>query len=168
MDHEAALAQLFVQVLALCAEAGLVRVGLVALDGTKMAAAAALSSNMSDAQLQAAIAKQVAKMFAEAAEVDAAEDELYGAARGDELPSDLADRESRLRCLAEARERLAQRQQSERARGADRPDPTANVTRPASRIMKHSGVGCRAITRKQQRPLIKSWWRQRCVTSRPM
>jgi transposase len=136
VDHEAALAQLFVQVLALCAEAGLVRVGLVALDGTKMAAAAALSSNMSDAQLQAAIAKQVAKMLAEAAAVDAAEDELYGDARGDELPADLVDRASRLRRLEEARERLAQRQQSERARGADRPDPTANVTDPASRIMK--------------------------------
>jgi hypothetical protein len=41
-----------------------------------------------------------------------------------------------LRRLEEARERLAQRQQSERARGTDRPDPTANVTDPASRIMK--------------------------------
>jgi transposase len=136
VDHEAALAALFVQVLALCAEAGLVRVGLVALDGTKMAAAAALSSNMSDAQLQAAIAKQVAKMFAEAAEVDAAEDELYGDARGDELPAELADRDSRLRRLAEARERLAERQRAERERGADRPEPTANVVDPESRIMK--------------------------------
>jgi hypothetical protein len=136
VDHEAALAQLFVQVLALCAEAGLVRVGLVALDGTKMAAAAALSSNMSDAQLQAAIAKQVAKMLAEAAAVDAAEDELYGDARGDELPADLVDRASRLRRLEEARQRLADRLAAERERSADRPDPTANVTDPASRIMK--------------------------------
>jgi transposase len=136
VDHEAALAQLFVQVLALCAEAGLVRVGVVALDGTKMAASASLSSNMSDAQLQAAIAKQVAKMLAEAAEVDAAEDELYGDARGDELPADLVDRESRLRRLEEARQRLADRLAAERERGADRPDPTANVTDPSSRIMK--------------------------------
>lgn len=136
VDHEAALAELFVQVLALCAEAGLVRVGLVAVDGTKMAAAASLSSNMSDAQLQAAIAKQVAKILAEAAAVDAAEDELYGDARGDELPAELADRESRLRRLAEARERLAARQRAERPRGADRKEPKANVTDPASRIMK--------------------------------
>ncbi len=136
VEHEAALSQLFVQVLALCAEAGLVRVGVVALDGTKMAASAALSSNMSDAQLQAAIAKQVAKMLAEAAAVDAAEDELYGDARGDELPADLADRDSRLQRLAEARERLADRRAAKRERGAGRPEPTANVTDPASRIMK--------------------------------
>jgi transposase len=91
---------------------------------------------MSDAQLQAAIAKQVAKILAEAAAVDAAEDELYGDARGDDLPADLADRDSRLRRLAEARERLAARQREQRARPAGRREPTANVTDPRSRIMK--------------------------------
>jgi transposase len=91
---------------------------------------------MSDAKLQAAIAERVAQILAEAAAVDAAEDEQFGDARGDELPAELADRGSRLRRLQEARERLAQRQQRERARGADRAAPSANVTDPSSRIMK--------------------------------
>lgn len=139
VEHEAALSQLFVQVLALCKEAGLVRVGAVAVDGTKMVAAASLAANMSDAQLQAAIAKQVAKILAEAAAIDAAEDELYGDARGDELPPELADRDSRLRRLAEARERLAARAKEDAASAPDAPaagTQRVNVTDPESRIMK--------------------------------
>jgi transposase len=84
--HEAALAQLFSEVLGLCRESGLVKVGLIAIDGTKVHANASHHSNVDYEQL----AREILK---EAGEVDAAEDELYGEARGDELPEHLRTRE---------------------------------------------------------------------------
>lgn len=105
-QHENALAALFKQVLALCAAAGLVRAGLLALDGTKIEADASGAANMTDERLAKAIEAEVTRMLAEAAAIDAAEDELYGEARGDELPPELADRSSRLRALREAKTRL--------------------------------------------------------------
>jgi transposase len=104
--HEGALGELFAQVLGLCAAAGLVRVGLVALDGTKVEANATGSANMDDERLARAIAAEVAAILAEAAAIDEAEDALYGDARGDELPPELAERSSRLRRLREAKARL--------------------------------------------------------------
>ena len=77
--HERAIAELFGGVLELCARSGLVKVGVVAVDGTKIQAAATPHANRSYQQ----IAEEILK---EAAEIDAAEDELYGEARGDELP----------------------------------------------------------------------------------
>ena len=100
--HEQALGELFVEVLRLCAEAGLVRVGVVAIDGTKIAANASLRANRG----YAAIGEEVERILAEAAETDAAEDALYGEARGDELPAELAERTSRLARLRAARVRL--------------------------------------------------------------
>ena len=97
--HEAALEGLFGQVLELCASSGLVSVGVVAIDGTKIKADAAKSRTRSFEQ----IAREI---FEEAAGVDAQEDELYGDARGDELPLELADRSSRLARLREAKARL--------------------------------------------------------------
>src|SRR3954462_11999934 len=87
----APLAELFVQVLALCAKAGMVRVGTVAVDGTKIAANAGLSANRG----YAAIREEVARILAEADAVDAAKDERFGDARGDELPPELAEPVSR-------------------------------------------------------------------------
>src|SRR3954452_21235511 len=75
--HEHAIAELFGQVLGLCAAAGLVRLGLVAVDGTKIAAAATHHATRSYEQ----IAREILE---EAAELDAAEDEVHGDARGDE------------------------------------------------------------------------------------
>ena len=100
--HERALGELFVEVLRLCAEAGLVRVGVVAIDGTKVAANASLRANRS----YTAIGEEVERILAEAAEADAAEDALYGEARGDELPAELVGRTSRLARLRAARARL--------------------------------------------------------------
>jgi transposase len=77
--HEAALADLFTEVLSLCKEAGLVKVGLIAIDGTKLHANASHHANLDYEQL----AREILK---EAARIDAAEDELYGDQRGDELP----------------------------------------------------------------------------------
>ncbi len=97
--HEQALAELFTGVLGLCKQAGLVEVGVIAIDGTKIAANASLDANRS----YEAIAREILK---EAAETDRREDELYGSARGDELPEQLRTREGRRAALAEAKRRL--------------------------------------------------------------
>jgi transposase len=89
--HQEALAGLFGQVLGLCAEAGLVRAGLIAVDGSKFQAAAADSAIRTYEEI-------AAEVLAEADRIDAAEDERYGAARGDELPRPLARREGRRAC----------------------------------------------------------------------
>src|SRR5919202_4171194 len=84
--HQQALAGFLVASLQLCAAAGLVRLGVVALDGTKVAANAADKANRTLAKLQ----DEVAQILAEAAEADRAEDRQHGHARGDELPAGLA------------------------------------------------------------------------------
>jgi transposase len=103
--HAAALAALFTQVLKLCAAAGLVKVGVVALDGTKIKANAALAANRTAETIEA----EVTRMLTEAAATDAAEDRQYGPdQRGDELPEALRNRQSRLVRLQACQERLAQ------------------------------------------------------------
>jgi len=97
--HEAALADLFGAVLGLCARAGLARVGVVAIDGTKVLANASRDANVDYEQ----IAREI---LAEAHAVDAAEDEAYGEARGDELPPELATSQGRRGWLREAKRRL--------------------------------------------------------------
>jgi len=98
--HEAALAELFGEVLWLCAEAGLVRVGVVAVDGTKLQANASHHATRDY--------EQIAKEILEHADaVDAEEDERFGDARGDdELPEQLSTPEGRQRWLRDARRRL--------------------------------------------------------------
>jgi transposase len=86
-EHELALGELFTQVLLLCARGGMGRVGTIALDGTKIAANAAMSANRSESSLR----KLAGDILTEAAAVDAGEDEQFGQARGDELPPELAD-----------------------------------------------------------------------------
>ena len=97
--HEAAIAGLFGEVLALCARSGLVRVGVVAVDGTKIAAAATHHATRTYEQ----IAREILE---DAARVDAAEDELFGEARGDELPEGLRTSGDRRRVLREAKQAL--------------------------------------------------------------
>lgn len=104
-DHEEALGELFGQVLRVCAEAGLGRLGVVALDGTKMGAATSLRANRAAAGLDA----EIARMLQEAAAVDAAEDAAHGPDHhGDELPAGLARRSDRLARFQEARRQLAE------------------------------------------------------------
>ena len=97
--HEQAISELFSGVLSLCARAGLVKVGIVAIDGTKIAAAATHHANRSYEQ----IAQEILE---EAGRIDAAEDELYGAARGDELPERLRTAGDRRKWLREAMQAL--------------------------------------------------------------
>src|SRR5215210_8395804 len=100
--HAERLAALFVQVLALCAKAGMVSVGTVAVDGTKIAANAGLSANRGYEKIR----EQVERILAEADEIDAAEDERFGTARGDELPAELADPVTRRERLERAKREL--------------------------------------------------------------
>jgi transposase len=104
--HERALAGLFGEVLALCADAGLVRVGVIAVDGTKLAANAAPQATRDYEQIAREILEQ-------AAEIDAREDAQFGDARGDELPPELSTREGRQRWLRDAQRRLDQRRAQE-------------------------------------------------------
>jgi transposase len=97
--HEAAIAELFGEVLALCARSGLVKVGVVAVDGTKIAAAATHHATRSYEQ----IAQEILE---DAARIDAAEDDLYGDARGDELPEGLRTSGDRRKVLREAKQAL--------------------------------------------------------------
>jgi len=97
--HEAALSGLFGSVLALCARAGLVSTGVVAIDGTKLTANASREANLDYER----IAREI---LAEAKATDEAEDELYGQARGDELPEELRTSAGRRKWLREAKRSL--------------------------------------------------------------
>ena len=118
---------LFTRILRLCAEAGLVKVGVVAIDargsgppkvrayrGTKIAANAALSANRTHSGLEKEIEREVTKMLSEAESVDAEEDARYGKRRGDELPEDMRVRKTRIERLRECGEGL-EREARERA-----------------------------------------------------
>ena len=147
-DHLAALSDLFRQVLELCQRAGLVKLGHVALDGTKVKANASKHQAMSYGRMQEKEA-QVAELLRRAGEADEEEDRRYGRdKRGDELPGELAFRESRLRRIREAKaaleaEALEAAEQAE-AEGKEHPGmpedrAQRNFTDPDSRIMPGPG-----------------------------
>lgn len=108
--HLAELARLFVQVLKLCREAGLVKLGHVAIDGTKIKANASKWQTRSYEGLTEAERKltaQVVELLTEAQRIDDEEDERYGAGkRGDELPEELRRRETRLARIRELKQRM--------------------------------------------------------------
>ena len=169
--HLAELEGLFVEVLKLCAAAGLVKVGLVSLDGTKVKANASRHKAMSYEYMQKEeerLHKEIAELLAKAKSADEAEDALHGCdKRGDELPAGLARRETRLARIQEAKEALEiQALEASRAEEARRdakdeerrqsgetprkrkpvdtaPKPKAqyNFTDPESKIMKVSNKG---------------------------
>jgi transposase len=111
-EQLAPLSQLFVQVLQLCQRAGLVKLGHVALDGTKIKANASKHKAMSYERMGEAekkLQEEVQALLGEAARVDAEEDGKYGKGkRGDELPAELARREKRLEKIREAKAALEQ------------------------------------------------------------
>ena len=104
--HQDAIAGLFGEVLTLCAEHGLAKVGVIAVDGTKVPANASRDANVDYEK----IAREILE---EAKAVDAAEDELYGDARGDELPEQLRTGEGRRAWLREAKRRLEEQRAKE-------------------------------------------------------
>ena len=115
--HEDAIAGLFGEVLSLCARHGLAKVGVIAVDGTKVPADASRNANLDYEQ----IAREILQ---EAKAIDAAEDELYGEARGDELPEQLRTGEGRRAWLREAKRQL----EEQRAKEA-RPVPRSRAKR---------------------------------------
>jgi transposase len=160
-DNQSYLKSLFLEILRLCSEAGLVKLGSVSLDGTKIKASASLAANRTLEHLE----QEIEKMLSEAAAKDAQEDKAFGFdKRGDEMPEDLKDRKSRINRLKACKERLEQekaqavqaqqdkieqRQAKEestgqKARGrkpkspeeAENKEAKGNVTDPDSRIMK--------------------------------
>jgi hypothetical protein len=104
--HQDAIAGLFGEVLTLCAGHGLAKVGVIAVDGTKVPANASRDADRDYEQL-------AREILEEARAVDAAEDELYGDARGDELPEQLRTGEGRRGWLREAKRRLEERRAEE-------------------------------------------------------
>ena len=121
--HLEALAALFVQVLRLCQATGLVKLGHVALDGTKIKANASKHKAMSYARMEETerrLEAEVRALLEQAQQVDAAEDAQYGRERrGDELPAELARRESRLAKIRAAKAALDAEAQARAAHGAD-------------------------------------------------
>ena len=159
-DHLGAFQGLFLEVLRMCREAGLVRMGHLSLDGSKYQANASKHKAMSYGRIQEVepqLEAEVKELLRRAAEVDEAEDAEHGPEqRGDELPEELRRREGRLEKIREAKRRLEERarsrgQERAEARGAGveeaaaaaarevpRPKEQSNFTDPESRIMKSS------------------------------
>ena len=178
--HEKLMKTVFCEILSVCAEAGLVRVGDVFLDGTKIKANASLSGNRTLDRLN----KEIEQMLEEAKAADEEEDRRFGPhQRGDELPEDMEDPGSRLARLKEAKARLEAKAKAEREEqekklrdrekeekqvGRKKPGPKpkdpedavrhdrkANVTDPDSRIMKTrqgyvQGYNAQAVVSKEQ------------------
>ena len=150
-DHLKALAGLFLQVLKLCQKAGLVKLGHVALDGTKIKANASKHKAMSYKRMkeeESRLEAEVAELLKKAESVDEEEDQRYGKGKkGDELPKELAFRESRLKKIQEAKAAL---EAEARLEGEKKPDKNEgdgtppdkaqrNFTDPDSHIMPASG-----------------------------
>jgi transposase len=147
--HSAALAGLFTQVLRLCRRAGLVKLGQVAIDGTRVRANASKHKAMSYGRMgekEAALHAEIVELLRRAAQADRDEDARYGAdRRGDELPAELARRESRLKKIREAKAALeaeAREQAAEAgkdpAQATPAPKAQRNFTDPESKIQKTS------------------------------
>ena len=141
-EHLVALGGLFLKVLELCRQAGLAKLGHVSLDGTKVKANASKHKAMSYGKMKekrARLEAEVEELLKRAQEVDEEEDRRYGKdRRGDELPVELAFRESRLKKIREAQEALEAEAQ---AQGKEAPEDKAqrNFTDPDSRIMPGPG-----------------------------
>jgi len=179
-DNQSYLKTLFLEILRLCAEAGLVKLGKVALDGTKVKANASLSANRTLKCLE----QEIEKMLSEAAAKDTEEDTAFGPdKRGDEMPEDLRDRNSRINRLKACKERLEREKTQARQVQQDKIDrrkaheeslgkkprgrkpkspeevenkeAKANVTDPDSRIMKTrkghvQGLNAQALVTENQ------------------
>jgi transposase len=168
--HLKELEGLFIQVLQLCQKAGLVKLGHIALDGTKVKSNASRHKAMSYGRMkqeEKRLKEEIHQLLSKAEAVDQQEDKEYGAdRRGDELPEELARRESRLKRIQQAKKALeaeakAAAQQAQKQREVDskdddkpkrgrKPKPISdipadkkqyNFTDPESKIMKVNNKG---------------------------
>ena len=159
LEHMQAL---FVQTLQVCAEAGLVKLGRVAPDGAKVKANASRHKAMSYDRMkeeEARLQQEIADLMAKADAADKADDEQFGDRHGDELPDELARRESRLAKIREARKALeeaarqkardhvakmeaeARNHRTDPAKAVPNEKAQRNFTDPESKIMKTSNKG---------------------------
>ena len=156
LRHLEALKGLFNQVLKLCHKVGMVKLGHVALDGTKIQANASLRKSMSYGDMkktERALQAEVDRWFDEAERIDREEDQLYGADKsGDELPEWVTDKQKRLEKIRQAKAELEAEAKAELKEGSDpvknthKPKPTGkppdkarrNSTDPESRVMTTS------------------------------
>ncbi len=167
-EHVDLFESFFVQIVQLACEAGLAKLGTVAVDGSKVKANASKRKAMSYSRMKSEekrLRAEVRRITEMAKGIDKDEDEMFGPDfRGDELPEELANRESRLKVIQEAKKRLEERKAEEDKRkdekkarkakeegrdlqvaryrkhpkGKPRPQDQENFTDPDSRIMKDS------------------------------
>ncbi len=134
-DHLKAIQDLFVQVVRLCRDLGMVQVGHWSIDGTKVKANAGKSNSVTRETIEAELAKvreEIARALDEAEKQDETEDTLYGKdRRGDELPDDVRTKEERAKRLAKALEKLDEHKERQQA----------NRTDPDAPLMKRKGGG---------------------------
>lgn len=161
-DNLSHMKSLFVQTLMVCQQAGLVKLGRVALDGSKVKANASRHKAMSYERMletEQRLQQEIDALLTEAERVDEEDDAQFGDRHGDELPDELARRETRLKKIREAREALEQQARDKAAKHVEqmesegrnhRTDPDAavpkpkdqrNFTDPDSKIMKTSNKG---------------------------
>jgi transposase len=160
--HLERMQPLFIEVLKRCREAGLLQVGRLALDGTKVKANASRHKAMSYDWMtteEQRLEQEITELFQQAQEADASEDAQHGDQRGDELPGELARREQRLEKIREAKAALEARARQKAAEHAaqlesagrtprvnpdeavPKPKDQRNFTDPESKIMKTSNKG---------------------------
>ena len=153
---------LFLEVLVLCREAGLLNVGRLSLDGTKVKANASRHKAMSYDRMTSEVERlqqEIDQLLAQAAAADENDDDQFGDLRGDEIPDELARRETRLKKIEEAKAALEERAREKaaahaakmEAEGRDhrtkpdeavpKPKDQRNFTDPESKIMKTSNKG---------------------------
>jgi hypothetical protein len=154
--HQDEIAELFDDVLGLCQEAGLVSVGVITIDGSKMKASASMDQNRSYRGL-------VREILREAEETDRAEDELYGREHsGDELPEPLRTAEGRKRALADAKARIEERKAKQ-----VNDEPVAEMT-VAPEVTVLSKAGRRGGRREWLRTARRQLEEHRSLEQRPV
>lgn len=149
--HLTALSGLFTQALQLCSKAGLVKLGHVSIDGSKIKANASKHKAMSYKRMtetEARLKQEIDALLRQAEETDAAEDARYGKnRRGDELPDELSRRESRLQKIREAKQAL-----EEEAREKDAQERAEAEKKQAAREEEEKRTGKKKRGRKPEPP----------------
>jgi hypothetical protein len=151
--HERALAELFTEVLKLCAKAGLVRPGVVSIDGTRIAGNASPEVNYQFEQ----IAREI---VAEVRAIDEADDEEFGEERGDELPEQLRSAEGRREFFRQAREQMRREKESPEPVGEPETEATDEVPLEldANQVVGRGRQGRDAWLREGKRQLEQHRW----------
>jgi transposase len=159
--------QLFAEVLVVCATAGMVKLGTITLDGMKIGANASMKANRTEEQIRGELARLAAEVVAEHRATDEAEQALFGAAGGDELPGELIDprsRQARLRrALAELEAARIAKQAEEEAKARqyldrEQPSPVIGRTPVAARLEAAQQRLARAIAHQQAK--VEQWQRR--------